>query len=263
MNWNNSVWLFCERGTATSLLAEPVNAASNVIFLLAALAALWIYRKLPFARKNADHTLLIVLTLLVGFGSLLFHLFASQWSELLHMLPLLLFMMVFLAMALGRFCEIPPGWTVVITGFFVLASIAGLTMTCAFLDASLQPPWSVAAGAGGSKGATSCLNGSTGYIPSLLALGILSFILGKKGHKAASSLMLSTLLFGVALVFHAIDHLYCNEMKIVGHTIGTHFVWHGLVGLVLFTLMRASMVYQNELPVQEIIPPEPKRQNKL
>lgn len=254
MDWNNSVWLYCERGTSTALLAEPVNAASNVMFLLVAFAALWIYRKLPDAHKSADHRLLMTLTLLVGFGNLSFHLYANQWSELLHMLPFVLFMTVFLAFALNRFADTPPGWTVLISGVFVAASLAGLTITCGSVDQFLQPPWSIGGGAEG--GATSCLNGSAGYIPSLLALAFLSIMLRSRKHKAASSLMLATLLLLASLGFHAVDHLYCSELQISGHIFGTHFLWHGLNALVLFTLMRASMVHQNKVPVQEIIHPE-------
>lgn len=134
MNWYNSVWLYCERGTGTALLAEPVNAASNIMFFFVAIAAMGIYRKLPQAHRSADHLLLIMLTLLVGLGNLSFHLFANQWSELLHMLPLILFMVVFLAFALNKFADTPPGWTVLIVGVFVMASLAGLTMACGSID---------------------------------------------------------------------------------------------------------------------------------
>ncbi len=258
MNWNNSVWLYCERGTAGGLWAEPVNAASNILFLLVVLAGIWMYGKLPAARKSADHILLIGLVLLTGLGSLSFHLLASQWSELAHMAPLVLFLAVFLAFALGRFLDVPPGWSFVIVSLFVLASGAGLTMSCGTVDQALQPLWSVTAGA--KEGATSCLNGTFGYLPALIVLLVLAVLLRVQRHKAAPSLMLSTLLFLVSMIFHMIDHLYCTELKIAGHVIGTHFVWHGLNALVLLTLLRASMIHQNRPPVQEIIPPDPRRQ---
>ena len=261
MNWNNSVWLYCERGTSTALGAEPVNAASNIMYLFAALAALWIYRRLPFAQKSADHALLIALTLLVGAGSASFHLFATQWSELAHMVPLLMFMMVYLAIALNRFLDMPPGWTMLIVGVFVVLSLAALTMTCSSIDQALQPAWSVANGAKG--GATSCLNGSMGYVPWLLALFTLAIWLFKRRHLAASSVMLSALLFLASVVAHGVDHLYCGKLEIEGHVIGSHFIWHVLNGLILFTLMRTSMIYQNQRAVQEIISPEPKRNKNL
>jgi len=71
--------------------------------------------------------------------------------------------------------------------------------------------------------------------------------------------MLAALLLLASLGFHAIDHLYCSELQVSGHIFGTHFLWHGLNALVLFTLMRASMVHQNKVAVQEIIPPESKQ----
>lgn len=257
MNWNHSVWLYCERGTSTDILAEPLNAAVNIFYFIAGFAALWVFRRLPYGQRSADHTLFIGLTFVVGIGSLTFHLFARQWSELLHMLPLLIFMMVFLAFALNRFLEMPSGWAVLLISLFVLATAASLTMTCFFLDAFMQPPWSMK-GDIAARGATSCLNGSGGYLPSVLALGLLAYVLRARGHKAAGSLMLATGLFFASLVFLAVDHLFCAQLSVRGHQIGTHFIWHGLNAGVLFLLLRASMVYQNRLPVQEIIPPDPK-----
>ena len=96
MNWFEPVWLYCERGSSADILAEPVNALSTFSYLIAGLGSLWIYRKLPAAQQSADHLLLIALTFIVGLGSLAFHLFAAQWSELTHLLPLLLFVMIYL-----------------------------------------------------------------------------------------------------------------------------------------------------------------------
>ena len=260
MNWNDAVWLYCERGTRTALEAEPLNAASSMIMLLVAMIAMWIYRKTPFAQKSADHTLLIALTLLTGLGALAFHLYANQWSELAHMLPLLIFMTVYLAFALNRFLEMPPGWTVLVVGVFVLISLAGLTMTCAVVDQSLQPLWSRTPD--GASGATSCLNGTGGYIPFFVALAFLAFALRSRRHPATGSITAASLLFAAALVFHAIDHLYCQQLLFQGYATGTHFIWHILEALVLFLLLRAAMVHQNRLPVQEIIPPDPKNIKK-
>ena len=85
-----------------------------------------------------------------------------------HLLPFLFFVMVYLAFALNRFLKAPPGATSLATAFFVLVTMACLTMTCAFLDGALQPSWSITGNALDLKatGATSCLNGSFAYLAS-------------------------------------------------------------------------------------------------
>ena len=261
MNWFEPVWLYCERGSSADILAEPANALSTFSYLIAGLGSLWIYRKLPAAQQSADHLLLIALTFIVGLGSLAFHLFAAQWSELTHLLPLLLFVMIYLAFALNRFFNLSPGWNSLAVGFYVLAVIASMTMTCLFLDTALQPPWSINTGSLNAdlKGATSCLNGSFAYFPALVSLFILAWLAGMRKHKAANSLLLAAFLLFVSLVFHSIDHLVCSSTVLAGHPMGVHFVWHVLSAAGLFVLLRSSMLYQNKRLVQEILPPEAKR----
>ncbi|MCF6198036.1 MAG: hypothetical protein L3J67_01345 [Hyphomicrobiaceae bacterium] len=253
MNWNQTVWLYCERGTGSGLFAEPVNALSAMSFLLAGAAALWIYRTEPFLQKSTDHLLLIGLTFLTGLGSLAFHLLATQASELAHLLPFVLLMFVYFSMALNRFLELPAGAAAFISISYLIMTIAGLTMSCPLADAALQPQWSIRFG-----GATSCFNGTAGYVPTLIMLAGLSFWLHRRGHQAARSMMLATGLFLAALFFHAIDHLFCLQTFLFVHFIGTHWIWHILNGVATFYLLRALMLYQNVLPVQEILPPDPR-----
>ncbi len=258
MNINAPVWLFCERGTSVGLLAEPANLYSNIPFLFAGMAALWMYHKLASRQKSADHVLLIVLLLLTGLGSSVFHLFAVQGAELTHMFPLLVFMLVYMAFALNRFLEVPPGSTFVLVAIFAGVSIAGLTMTCVFADFLLQPAWSR-----GDGGATSCLNGAAGYIPSLVALVLLSFFLHRRGHRASSTNWLAAGLLLVSLAALGLDHLFCQQTLFRGHLVGTHFAWHILNALIMFLLVRSAMLHQNEPLVQEILPPDPKQAKNI
>lgn len=250
MNWNQTVWLYCERGTGSGLFAEPVNALSAMSLLLAGGAALWVYRTEPLLQKSTDHLLLIALTLLTGLGSLAFHLLATQASELAHLLPFILLMFVYFSIALNRLLELPGGAAAFVSISYLITTIAGLTMSCPLADKALQPPWSLRFG-----GATSCFNGTAGYLPTLLMLIGMAFLLYRRGHKAARSVMLATGLFLAALLFHAIDHLFCLQTFLFVHFIGTHWIWHILNGVAIFYLLRALMLYQNVLPVQEILPP--------
>ena len=254
MNWNEAVWLYCERGTASGLLAEPLNALSTLGFLLAAGAALLFYRRLPLAQRSADHLVLIALTMVTGLGALSFHLYANQASELAHMLPFVLLMLVYFQTALVRLLALPPGGAAFLGALYLSFTLAGLTMSCPFADAPLQPDWSRGIG-----GATSCLNGSAGYLPTLLALAGLAIVLHRRYHKAASSVWLATALFGGAVLFHALDHFLCGVFSLFGPALGTHFLWHLLTAAMVFVLLRSLMLHQNKgpvhVPVQEIIPP--------
>ena len=82
MNLSEHVFLYCERGTNEALLAEPLNAASNISFLLAALAALVLLLRRPREERSADQSLFIALVFLIGLGSLSFHLLADRASLL-------------------------------------------------------------------------------------------------------------------------------------------------------------------------------------
>ena len=57
MTLGEHVFLYCERGTSDALLAEPINAASNGAFLLAALARARA-SPAPPARSNAAPTII-------------------------------------------------------------------------------------------------------------------------------------------------------------------------------------------------------------
>ena len=88
MSLTDHVFLYCERGTNELLLAEPVNAASNAGFLLAALIGLMLVLRRPREQRSSDHFLLIALVLLIGLGSLAFHLLASRATELADVVPI-------------------------------------------------------------------------------------------------------------------------------------------------------------------------------
>jgi len=258
MNWNQTVWLFCERGTGSGLFAEPLNVLSALSFLLAGGAILWISRTQPFLQKRADHLLLVGLTLLTGVGALAFHLLANQASELLHLFPFVLLMFVYFYMAVNKLLGLSARVAALASVTYLIATIAGLTMSCPLADLALQPQWSLKFG-----GATSCFNGTLGYIPTLIMLTGIAYWLYRTGHEAARSLILATGLFLAALVFHAIDHLVCLQTYLFVHFIGTHFFWHVLNGFAIFHLLRALVLFQKGGPFQEILPPDPRSSKRL
>ena len=80
--------LYCER-CGPGLLAEPLNATTNLAFLIAAWAAWVLARRLNSLSGGIQG--LIFLTVSLGIGSALFHTFATAWARVLDVVPILLF----------------------------------------------------------------------------------------------------------------------------------------------------------------------------
>jgi Ceramidase len=234
MTLSQHVFLYCERGTSEALLAEPVNAASNAAFLLAGLAGLWLLLRRPKAARAADHVLLIALVFLIGLGSLAFHLMADRVAMLADVVPIDVFMLVYLGFALNRFLGVPPGWTVLtLMGF---AAIVGLTTELRCWSGGIGFPDAAAA-----TGASECLNGSLVYLPGLLALVVVGGLLAERKHPAAPYILWAAAVFAVSVTLRSLDLALCDAYVIEGRKIGTHFAWHLLNGLALFLLLRASL----------------------
>ena len=109
MGLSERVFLYCERGRSEALFAEPFNAASNAAFLLAALVALLLLLRRPKEMRSADQYLFIALVFVIGLGSLAFHLLADRASLLADVIPIDLFMLVYLGFALNRFLRRASG----------------------------------------------------------------------------------------------------------------------------------------------------------
>jgi hypothetical protein len=233
MTLGEHVFLYCERGTNEALLAEPINAISNVAFLLAALIGLQLVLWRPPEERNPDHFLLPVLVLFIGLGSLAFHLYADQVTALADVVPITVFMLVYLGFALNRFLGVPPAWTVlVVIGF---AAIVALTMqvqcsagAIGFLGPDVQ-------------GAKPCLNGSLFYLPALVALIVVGLLAQERDHRAAPYLLWAAAILAVSITLRSLDLALCDQVVIEGRKVGTHFAWHVLNALALFLLLRASL----------------------
>lgn len=211
MDWFAPIDAYCER-LGPGLWAEPLNALSNAAFII---AALWAAR--AAARRGVEPViwLLIALVFVIGLGSLAFHTFANQWSELADVLPITLFIYGYLAFALRRFLGLD--WLRVGLGLGVLFLVTLAT-------AHIVPP--------------GFMNGSGAYLPALIASVLVSIDLLRKGHPAQLNVSLASTILFVSLIFRTADQILCSILPI-----GTHFVWHILNGLVLALYLEAAIRY--------------------
>ena len=208
MTLGEHIFLYCERGTNEALLAEPINAISNVAFLFAALVGLQLVLWRPREQQSADQFLLCALVFLIGLGSLAFHLFATQGTELLDIVPISIFMLVYFGFALNRFLGVPPGFVVLLVIGFT--AVLALTMQVQCWEGAIGIPGP------GVEGVKQCLNGSIFYLPALVALIVVGLILSERGHRAAPWLLWAAAIFAVSVTLRSLDLAMCDKILIEG-----------------------------------------------
>jgi len=201
--------LYCER-TSPDFWAEPVNAVTNLAFLLGA----WMVWRLACRERALDTGIIALIGLIVAIslGSFLFHTLASKLTRWLDILPIFIFQLLYLGLYCRRVMRLPMTPTCLFLLFFLLAA----------LGASQFPAY---------------LNGSLIYVPAWLVIVILGWY-HYRSEKAGRGLLLATagiLLISIAL--RSIDISVCSRFEP-----GTHFLWHVLNALVLYLVMRALIL---------------------
>ncbi|WP_299775986.1 ceramidase domain-containing protein [uncultured Tateyamaria sp.] len=218
--------LYCER-TAPGFWNEPVNAISNIGFVIAATFAWRVSQKRKGVAPDFWEISLFVLAALIGVGSFLFHTFANSYAELADVIPIWSFVALYVFVVIYRSTGEDVHRTVRIAAIalFVTGTVFWFTSDDIMTDAHSHDH-----GPGP-------FNGSLQYLPALVALIIFSLITALRHHPARRMIVFATAAFSLSLVMRTIDHSVCD---LIG--IGTHFLWHILnavmVGLLLVTLVR-------------------------
>ena len=112
MNWTAPVDGYCERLDA-SYWAEPLNALTNLAFILAALVMWRRCAGLTTGRWLAGNLFVI------GVGSWLFHTHAQGWAGLADTLPILIFILAYVFVANRDYWGMRPGWAGAATVLFI------------------------------------------------------------------------------------------------------------------------------------------------
>ena len=206
-----SIDLYCER-TDVSFWSEPLNAFTNLAFLVAAILIANRARR-EHGRLAWDAAVLGLLAALVGLGSFLFHTFATVWGRWLDLVFIAAFVYVFFALCLVRVVGL--GWRGV---------LAGLVLYAVFERGVLA---TVPRGT---------MGGSLLYVPPVLALAALAWCARHRGNRAAPRLAAAFGLFAVAIAVRTVDLPLCR-----GWPTGTHFLWHLLTAWVLYLAATAVL----------------------
>ena len=212
--WSQQIDIYCER-MGPQFWAEPVNAITNGAFLIAAALVFTVLRR--DGRLEAGTGLLLALLTAIGIGSFLFHTVATRWAALADVLPIMLFILAYLALTMRRGFRLNWWWA------------GGITL--AFLPASFAVSSLVGQLAGGTLG------GSSGYVPALLALLIAGGWLWARGVRDGQWLLAAAAVFVASITLRTLDQPLCQATPF-----GTHFLWHvlnaGVLGLLIWALAR-------------------------
>jgi hypothetical protein len=216
MNWLKPIDIYCERLDA-SFWAEPINVLSNIAFLIAAILAWRLYQKTRSKKTPKEVPFLIAMLGIIGVGSFFFHSFANTWSLLADVLPILFFQILALWIFLKRFLNYSSAICAALILLFVVLS-QGL---------STYVPQAF-------------LNGSAGYLPSLAGQWLIAYGLRHTHKKASQKMWQAGGIFIASLTFRSMDMAMCESVAI-----GTHFMWHVLNALMLYTVISATLRPKN------------------
>ncbi len=209
MGDSGKIDIYCER-IDPSFWAEPVNAISNLAFIIAALVA-W---RASAGRRDALTLSLILILFAIGIGSFLWHTVAERWAGAADTIPIMIFILVYLYAATYRYFAAPL-WAAIAAPIVFIAFAIGFGAAWRALMPSV--------------------NGSEGYFPVIILLT--GYAIALRRHPAAPGLLLAAGLFALSLTFRSIDDAICEAVPL-----GTHFLWHSLngllLGIVLLTFIR-------------------------
>lgn len=205
---------YCER-TSDAWHAEPLNALSNLALVIAGWAA-W---RLAAARlgPRRDPLLAVVIAAIpvIGVGSFTFHTLATRWAEWLDVIPILVFMLLYLWLAMTRFF----GWPVLVK----------LPILLVFLALTLGLEMGVPA---------TVLWGGAMYVPALMAVFAIGVAPGQwVASGTRSSFLVAIPIFALAFALRTLDVPMCESVRF-----GTHFLWHVFIALFLYLLVRAAIL---------------------
>lgn len=201
MEWMQYIDGYCER-LAPGVTGEPLNALSNLAFLLAAYV---MWRRVR--GENLPIALVLVLMLAaIGAGSLLFHTFATRWAALADIAPIGAFSLFYIYVANHSYLK-----------FGALASLVGVAL---YLPFSVLVTMLLAN--------VPFVSISSFYWPLTILIFVYAFVLRGKSRQTADGLALGGAILALSLIFRSLDHIACERW-----IYGTHFVWHLLNAIML------------------------------
>ena len=198
MDWFEQVDGYCER-TDFSYWSEPINAATNLAFIIAALVLWRRSTGVPMAR------VLSVILFATGLGSFLFHTHATLWASVADVVPIGIFILTYL-FVVNRDMVPMGGWLA------ALATALFIPFAAVLLPVLNQIPFVA-------------ISNFYWTVPILLALYA---VLLRRKPGIAQGFLIGAALLCLSITIRSLDEILCDVIPV-----GTHFVWHLLNGVML------------------------------
>lgn len=207
--WTEQIIAYCER-TDFGFWAEPVNAVTNAAFVIAALLVWPMTRGLPLARAMA------VVLALIGVGSFLWHTFATRWAGLADVLPILVFILIYLFAA---------------TRDYLGARVwLALGVVALFLPYAAGFAWVLGLALPG-------LGANALYIS--VCVLIAGYGVWLWPSATGRGLLIGAGILAISICARMADDLVCAQVAT-----GSHFLWHILNGIMLGWMIRVYVVHR-------------------
>ncbi|MBR2655355.1 MAG: ceramidase domain-containing protein [Loktanella sp.] len=198
MDWHSHINAYCERLDA-SFWSEPINAITNLAFIIAAIIVWPRTKGLPLAQALA------VILFIIGLGSFLFHTFATPWAALLDVAPIAAFILLYL--------------------FAVHRDIIGLGLWAALGATALFFPFEAIVVPLLNMLPFFHISGFYWTVPILLVAYGLAL---HKTPGIRQGFLTGAAILAVSITARSLDDTLCNVLPI-----GTHFLWHIFNGVML------------------------------
>ena len=199
MNWVQDVDSYCER-LGPTFWAEPVNAITNLAFIIAAVLV-W-----PRIKGRWEGRVLAFLIAAIGLASGTHHTVAQVWSGAADSLSILVFILFYLYLAsrdmlgLGRWASLG-----MVLAFFPYAAVAVPVF-------SMLP----------------FLGSSAAYAPVALLIAVYALLVRNRNRTTARRMGYGAALLTISILARSFDEPLCANIPL-----GTHFLWHVLNGILL------------------------------
>lgn len=206
---SEKVFLYCERSANPAFWAEPVNALTNILFLV---AAWFVWRRANKLEATSTGTsLLLILMCAIGIGSFLWHTFATTWARWADVLPILFFQLLYAWMYFRKVAQVRR------VSALAIVVVYGVT-------------------AFGGRQFPHLLNGSLIYAPAMMFLLFLGAYHAATKRRERYIVLGATGIFIIALTARTMDNIICPCFPL-----GSHFMWHVCNALVLYLVMSALL----------------------
>lgn len=204
---NESIDIYCER-VSSDIFAEPINFITNLAFIIVCILLYRQYKKRVFHSKVIQYysLILIILILIIGIGSLLFHLLGTVLSAIADVLPIMIFIILYLYLSVRFFLNKSQKVAIFSIGIFLIFNFFLTTLG---------------------------IEEIASYLAALFSMLLISLLTYKKKEYGISlGLLIASFIFTISLSLRQMDLLYCAHLDI-----GTHWLWHILNSILLYMLV--------------------------